>query len=197
MRPAARREAVGHLRRVYGLSERRACRVIRAHRTTMRYQRRQKGDEPQVRERLQEWAAAHPRWGYRRLHLLLRREGLAINRKRVYRLYRLDGLAVRRQKRKRAARGARGVTAPLGQRGEAWAMDFMRDTLASGRCFRTLSVLDTVTRECLAIAVDISLPGQRVARVLDRFGGAARGAEADHGGQRAGVHRSGTGSVGI
>lgn len=135
----------------------------------MRYRRRSKEDEQRIRERLGRLAAEYPRWGYRRLHLLLRREGLAINRKRVYRLYRLDGLAVRRQKRKRAARLARGVQPPLGQRGEAWAMDFMRDTLASGRCFRTLNVLDTVTRECLAIEVDTSLPGQRVVRVLDRL----------------------------
>lgn len=135
----------------------------------MRYQRRKKEGEGEIRERLRELAAAHPRWGYRRLHLLLRREGMPINRKRVYRLYRLDGLAVRRQKRKRAARVARGVVPAMEQRGEAWAMDFMRDTLASGRCFRTLNVLDTVTRECLAIEVDTSLPGKRVVRVLDRL----------------------------
>lgn len=149
------------------MSERRACRVVGAHRTTMRYQRRGKQDEPQVRERLRALAAERPRWGYRRLHLLLRREGMAINRKRVYRLYRLDGLAVRRRKRKRAARVARGVVQPAGRRGEAWAMDFMQDMLATGRRFRTLNVLDTVTRECLRIEVDTSLPGQRVVRVLE------------------------------
>jgi putative transposase len=169
VRPAARREAVGHLRGVYRMSERRACRVIAAHRTTMRYQRRVKDDEAAVRERLHALAGEHPRWGYRRLHLLLRREGMAINRKRVYRLYRLDGLAVRRRTRKRAARVARGIVQPAGRRGEAWAMDFMQDMLAGGRRFRTLNVLDTVTRECLAIEVDTSLPGQRVVRVLDRL----------------------------
>jgi putative transposase len=160
---------VGHLREQHGMSERRACRVIRAHRTTMRYRRRSKADEPQVRERLRALAGEHPRWGYRRLHILLRREGMAINRKRVYRLYRLEGLAVRRRNRKRAARMPRGIPAPIGRPGEAWAMDFMQDTLASGRRFRTLNVLDTVTRECLAIEVDTSLPGQRVTRVLDRL----------------------------
>jgi putative transposase len=167
--PTARRRAVGYLHEEFQFSERRACRVVGAHRTTMRYRRQCKEDEPQVRERLQQLAVAHPRWGYRRLHLLLRREGTAINRKRVYRLYRLDGLAVRRQRRKRAARVMRGAVPPMEQRGEAWAMDFMRDTLATGRCFRTLNVLDTVTRECLAIEVDTSLPGQRVVRVLDRL----------------------------
>jgi len=82
------------------MSERRACRVVGAHRRTMRYRHKVRGDEPQVRERLRALATEHPRWGYRRLHFLLQREGMAINRKRVYRLYRLDGLAVRRQKRK-------------------------------------------------------------------------------------------------
>jgi putative transposase len=167
--PTVRREAVGYLREEYRLSERRACRVIRVHRTTMRYRAHRNADEPALRARLQQLATEHPRWGYRRLHLLLRREIGSINRKRVYRLYRLDGLAVRRRQRKRAARIPRGKVAPTGQRGEVWAMDFMQDTLANGRQFRTLNVLDTVTRECLAIEVDTSLPDKRVVRVLDRL----------------------------
>jgi putative transposase len=135
----------------------------------MRYQRRTPCDEPHLRERLRTLAAEHPRWGYRRLHVLLEREMGVINRKRVYRLYRLDGLAVRRRKRKRAARAIRGVVQPAWRRGEAWAMDFMQDTLADGRRFRTLNILDTVTRECLRIEVDTSLPGKRVVRVLDQL----------------------------
>ncbi len=169
MTPTARRRAVGYLREEYQLSERRGCRLIRAHRTTMRYQRQRKEDEPDIRARLQRLATEHPRWGYRRLHLLLRREIGGINRKRVYRLYRLDGLAVRQRRRKRAARILRGNMQPTEKRGEAWAMDFMRDTLANGRRFRTLNVVDTVTRECLAIEVDTSLPGKRVVRVLDQL----------------------------
>ena len=151
------------------MSERRACRVIGAHRRTMRHRRTVRGDELRVRERLRILAAEHPRWGYRRLHILLRREGMAINRKRVYRLYRLDGLAVRRRKRKRAARIPRGIVSQPWRRGEAWAMDFMQDTLANGRRFRTLNILDTVTRECLRIEVDTSLPGARVVRVLEQL----------------------------
>jgi putative transposase len=151
------------------MSERRACRVIGAHRRTMRYRRRTRDDEPQVRERLRTLAAEHPRWGYRRLHILLEREGMAINRKRVYRLYRLDGLAVRRRRRKRAARIPRGVVSQPWRRGEAWAMDFMQDTLANGRRCRTLNILDTVTRECLRIEVDTSLPGKRVVRALEQL----------------------------
>lgn len=112
--PTARRAAVGHLQQRYEMSQRRACRVIGAHRRTMRYQRRARDGELQVRERLRTLAAERPRWGYRRLHVLLKRELGAINHKRVqrlYRLYRLEGLAIRRQKRKRVARVPRGAGA--------------------------------------------------------------------------------------
>jgi putative transposase len=135
----------------------------------MRYRHRTRSDEPRVRERLRALAAERPRWGYRRLHVLLKRELGSINRKRVQRLYRLEGLAIRRRARKRVARTPRGANASTWQPGEAWAMDFMQDVLADGRRFRTLNVLDTVTRECLAIEVDTSLPGQRVVRLLDQL----------------------------
>lgn len=95
--------------------------------------------------------------------------GGAINHKRVYRWYRQEGLQVRRQRRKRVAVTDR-VVPPVPERaGEQWAMDFMRDTLANGRTFRTLNVVDACTRECLAIEVDTSLPGLRVTWVLDRL----------------------------
>src|SRR5258707_925962 len=102
--PTARRQAVRHLRAAYRMSERRACRVLGAQRRTMRYQRRTRSDEPQVRERLQALAAERPRWGYRRRHILLKLELGNINRKRVQRLYRWEGLAIPRRKRKRVAR---------------------------------------------------------------------------------------------
>ena len=169
MTPTARREAVGHLQQTYQMSQRRACRVLGAQRRTMRYRRRTRSDEPQVRERLRALAAERPRWGYRRLHILLRRELGRINHKRVQRLYRLEGLAIRRRTRKRVARVPRGIGPAHWRRGEAWAVDFMQDVLVDGRCFRTLNVLDTVTRECLAIEVDTSLPGKRVVRLLDQL----------------------------
>ena len=109
------------------------------------------------------------RWGYRRLHILLQREVGRINRKRVYRLYREERLALRRRKRKRVALPPRGATEQTWRRGEAWRMDFMHDVLIDGRHFRTLHVLDRVSRECLALEVDTSLPGQRVTRVLDQL----------------------------
>jgi putative transposase len=165
--PAARREAVAYLQECHGFSQRRACRVVRAARATVRYQPRRSSQEA-LRARLRELAAARPRFGYRRLTILVRREQGAINHKRVYRLYRLEGLAVRRRGRKRVARTARIAPAAL-LAGQHWAMDFMQDSVASGRPFRTLNVVDLATRECLAIEVDTALPGARVVRVLARL----------------------------
>jgi len=167
--PTAQRAAVGHLQQTYAMSERRACRLVGAHRRTRRYQRRRRADEPQVRERLRALAAERPRWGYRRLPLLLRRERGSINHKRVQRLYRLEGLAIRRRKRKWVAPTPRGAPIVTWRPGEAWAMDFMQDVLVDGRRFRTLNVLDLVTRECLAIEVETSLPGRRVVRLLEHL----------------------------
>jgi putative transposase len=150
------------------LSQRRACRLVGCHRATARYQARPAAED-RLRERLRTLAAERPRFGYRRLTILLRREEGAINHKRVYRLYRADGLSVRRRARKRVARTLRtSMSGPL--RGvEVWAIDFMQDTLADGRGFRTLNVVDLFTRACLAIEVDTSLPGRRVTRVLEQL----------------------------
>jgi putative transposase len=128
---------------------------------------RDEADKP-LRERLLELAAERPRFGYRRLHVMLVREGWEINRKRVYRIYRELGLAVRRKKRKRVAQANRLPRVVPIAKNLQWSMDFMRDTLADGRVFRTLNVVDDATRECLAIEVDTSLSGARTARVLDR-----------------------------
>jgi putative transposase len=166
--PIARREAVGRLRAL-GTSLRRACRLIGLSTATWRYQRRSDPTNLQLRERLQAHAAERPRFGYRRLHTLVDRDGLHVNHKRVYGVYREAGLQVRRRRRKRLTRGQR-VPLPLpSRRGERWSMDFMVDTLADGRGFRTLNIVDDFTRECVAIEVDRSLPGLRVVRVLDRL----------------------------
>jgi putative transposase len=169
--------------------------VAGAPRATVRYRHRRATQEP-LRARLRELAAERPRFGYRRLTILVRREQGAVNHKRVYRLYRLEGLAVRRRGRKRVARTARvAPTAP--QPGQHWAMDFMQDSLASGRPFRTLNIVDLATRECLAIEVDTSLPGARVVRAL---GAALRGPRPPHHhhhGQRPGVRRPGAGRLGL
>lgn len=169
MRPAARHAAVGLLRERYGVSERRACRVVGIGRSSMRYRPTARPDEERLRGRLRELAAERRRFGYRRLHVLLGREGVAVNHKRVERLYRAEGLAVRRRARKRVAAAERAPlllpTAP----NEQWSLDFVSDALSWGRRIRLLVVVDTVTREALAIEVDTSLPGERVVRVLERI----------------------------
>jgi putative transposase len=156
------------MQREHHLSERRACRLIGCHRATARYQARPAAED-RLRERLRVLAAERPRFGYRRLTVLVRREEGAVNHKRVYRLYRAEGLGVRRRARKRVARTVRAPMAAPQRGGEEWAIDFMHDTLADGRTFRTLNVVDLYTRACLAIEVDTSLPGRRVARVLEQL----------------------------
>lgn len=164
--PVAKREAAEYLQAHFPVSERCACRLVGVSRSTVRYRRRSRDDTSLVK-RLRELARERPRFGYRRLHALLRREGEMVNHKRVYRLYRTAGLTVPQRKRKRVA-AQRGQPARIGTRpNEHWSLDFMSDTLSTGRRLRTLSVLDTCTREALAIAVDTSLPSRAVTRLLD------------------------------
>lgn len=135
----------------------------------MRYPGKPRPDDPILRARLRTLARERPRFGYRRLHALVRREGYVVNHKRVYRLYRAEGLMVRRRKRKRIAQ-RRGPFPTIGLvPNTCWSLDFMSDALASGRRFRTLGVIDTCTREALAIEVDTSLPSARVVRVLEQL----------------------------
>jgi putative transposase len=160
---------VGYAQEQFGFSQRRACRLVGGARSTIRHQRRRRGEDEALRTRLRELAAQRPRFGYRRLHVLLRREGIIINHKRVERLYREEGLAVRRRTRKSPTPILRGRPAPPQRANEQWALDFLQDALASGRKLRVLSVIDTFTRDALALEVDTSLPGSRVVRVLDRL----------------------------
>ena len=168
--PIARREAVGWLQ-TRGTSLRRACRVIGLSTARWRYQRRTNATNVTVLARLQAHAAVRARFGYRRLHILLEREGVVVNHKRVHRIYRAAGLQVRRRRRKRLTRAERVPLPTASQRLERWSMDFTVDTLADGRNFRTLNIVDDFTCECVAIEVDRSLPGLRVTRVLDRLHG--------------------------
>jgi putative transposase len=136
-------------------------------RSSARYQTRRSGDE-ELRERLRELADERRRFGYRRLHVMLRREGKEVNHKRVYRLYREEGLTVRKRARKRVSRAERLPVLALTAPNQCWSLDFVSDWLALGRKVRMLTIVDAYTRESLAIEVDTSLPGVRVARVLDR-----------------------------
>ena len=136
-------------------------------RSSLRYTTKRSGDQ-ELRERLRQLAGERRRFGYRRLHVLLRREGEQVNHKRVYRLYKDEGLSVRKRARKRVSREARMPAHVSAGPNECWSLDFVSDALAWGRKIRMLTVVDAYTRESLAIEVDTSLPGVRVARVLDR-----------------------------
>ncbi len=164
--PAARREAVAHLGQGYGVSQRRACRAIGADRASVRY-RSKRPDDGAVRARLRELAASRRRFGYRRLHILLRREGVRLNHKKLRRLYAEERLQVRRRGGRKRALGTRApMVIPQGPN-QRWSMDFVSDALADGRRFRILAVVDDFTRECLCLVADTSLSGLRVARELD------------------------------
>ena len=166
MTPAGYREAASHLKAAYEMSERRACRVLGVDRTSVRYQAT-RPDDSALRDRLKALAQERRRFGYRRLHVLLRREGHAVNRKRVQRIYREERLTVRRRGgRKRAIGTRRPLELPL-VANQRWSLDFVADQMTDGRRFRILTVIDNCTRECLALVADTSLSGARVVRELD------------------------------
>ena len=169
MTPAAWRGVVEHLRERFGLSDRRSCRSASLSCSVWTYQQH-RGDDPVLRGRLLELSVRCPRYGYEMLHLKLRREGLLVNHKRVLRIYREERLALRpRSKRKRAAAAPREVRQAPTALNVRWSMDFMSDTLESGRVFRVLNIDDEYSRESLAIEPDLSLPAERVVRFLDRL----------------------------
>jgi putative transposase len=164
--PAARREAVAQLRVAFEVSERRACSTLGADRTSVRYRSRRPNDAP-IRARLRELACVRRRFGYRRLHILLVRDGLVMNHKKFRRLYREEGLQVRRRSGRKRAVGTRApITISQGPN-QRWSLDFASDALSDGRRFRILAIVDDFTRECLTLIADTSLPGLRVVRELD------------------------------
>ena len=181
--PAARREAVSWIRDKFGASWRRACGLASCAVSVARHRSRRDPQE-RLRARLRELAGKKPRYGYRRLAWLLRREGEPANPKRIHRLYRLEGLAVRKKKRKRLARAEPPQLPVVSAPNERWNMDFMEDSVARGRKIRTFNVLDEYSRECLVIEVDTALSGARVCRVLERLAtqrGAPREITVDNG----------------
>jgi len=166
--PAAKRKAVARLKDAFGMSERRACKAIGCCRMTARYET-SRPDDGEVRERMKVIAQERRRFGYRRLLVMLRREGLVVNHKKLFRLYREEKLAVRRRGGRKRAIGTRApMLVPL-RPDERWSLDFVSDQLTDGRRFRILAIVDDCTRECLALVADTSLSGMRVARELDRL----------------------------
>jgi putative transposase len=147
-----------------GVSERRACKLIEVDRSSYRYEPRA-DHNAELRQELLDLARQKPRYGYRRLHALLTRRGSPVSAQRVYRIYRQEGLMVRRLKRKRLARVY--VGSHLVRSNQEWALDFVSDSLATGRGIRVLTVVDAHTRENLSLEVDVSLSSRRVTRALE------------------------------
>ena len=183
-RPAVMKEVVGYICSHHGLSERRACRITQQHRST---QRKELTSDPlrELRQKMHEIVATRVRYGYRRVHIMLRREGFDVGRNRVYRVYREEGLVLKtkRPRRRKMATHREARCQPTVPN-EAWSLDFVHDQLASGPKIRLLTVIDVFTRECLAIEVGHRLRGENVAEVLNRlvrFRGAPKALFADNG----------------
>jgi putative transposase len=183
-----RRAAVTQVLETVGRSARWVCRVVGLAQSTWHYHAR-RDPQPALRARLRELAEIKRRYGCPRLIVLLRREGWRVNHKRVERLYREEGLQVRRRRKKRVAVPRQPLRAPTQPR-ERWSVDFVHDTLADGRVFRCLTIVDDCTRECPAIEVAFGIPGTRVVQVLERLaatGGLPRALLTDNGPEFAGT----------
>ena len=152
----------------FRLSQRRACALVNLSRSTFRYHPKEKNDAD-IRERIKEIARDKRRYGYRRIHVILKREGISINHKRTERIYREENLSLKNRKKKRAKSSVRVVLSQPKTINEIWAMDFMSDSFYNGRRFRIFNVIDVKSRECLASEVDLSISGKRVSRILDRL----------------------------
>lgn len=167
MKPAERREAVRYSLVTHGLSERFACRLFRITRPSFHYQ--PKPDQNiWLRKKLHEYAARRRKAGSPQMRDMLRRDGHKVNHKRIERIYKLEGLSLRKRSRRKRVAGPRLVLLVPEKPNQRWSMDFVSDQLASGRRFRTFTLVDVFTRECLALEVDSSIGGIRVTRVLDR-----------------------------
>lgn len=164
-----RRNAVRWAQEEKALAERRACRLFAQPRATQRRVLHGRAQTASVEQVLLDLANAHPAWGCPQLHRQLRHAGHRINHKRTERLYRENGLSLRRRRRRRLPQRERqSLVQPL-QPNRCWSLDFMGDTLANGRAYRTLNVIDDCARDALAVEIDFSLTGLRVVRLLDRL----------------------------
>jgi putative transposase len=147
------------------ISHRRACRLVGVDPKTVRRER--PPDSPELRRRMREIAGVRRRFGYRRIGLMLEREGIRMNHKKLRRLYKEEGLAVKRRRGRKRATGTRApLDVPL-RPNDRWSLDFLSDVFEPGRRFRILAVIDDCTRECLALIADTSISCRRVARELD------------------------------
>lgn len=162
--------AVNQITASLGLSVKKACLLVDLSRTAYGYKSHKSETDILLRQRLRELAAQRKRFGSPRLHILLKREGLVVNHKRTERIYREEGLALRKKRRRKGASGTRIIMAAAEKANQRWSMDFVTDSLVTGRRFRALTIVDDYSRECPAIEVDTSLSGRRVVGVLERLG---------------------------
>lgn len=151
----------------FGLSISRSCRIVKLNRSSYHYKPVKNGNEAIIVNRMKELIGAHKSWGYPIIHDVLRREGLVRNPKKTWRIYKENGLTLKLRKRRKRASMIRLKLPDSSKPNERWAMDFLSDGLWNGRKFKVLTVIDTFTKECLAIEADISINGERVTRVLD------------------------------
>jgi putative transposase len=163
------REAAGLLKTEFGMTERRACRVLGFDRSTCRYRSRRPAASPALLACLHRHAAEWTSMGYHNLHRLVRADGFVINHKRFFRIYKAENLRIPRRRRRRKFCGPRQRMTLPERVNQRWSMDFVSDQLALGRRFRTLNIVDDKSRECLSIEVGTSLTGTQVVRVLDRL----------------------------
>jgi putative transposase len=164
-----RRQAVRQLQETFGVSQRRACRVLGQPRSTQRQTPKTSEEEERLVRRMLELVRQHPRWGYRRITVLLRREGWRVNRKRVYRLWRQQGLKVPKKQRKKRRLGHSGnscVRRPAQHKDHVWTWDFLHDRTSDGRPLKWLTLIDEYTRECLALEVARGMTASAVQAVL-------------------------------
>jgi len=164
--PAAGRQAVVHLCVEHGVSQRRACAALQIDRSSVRY-KSVRSDDRDLREAMKKVAAERRRFGYRRIHVMLQRQGLYMNQKKLRRLYREEKLQVRKRGGRKRALGTRRPMVLPCRANERWSLDFVSDAFTDGRKFRVLAVIDDFSRECLALVADTSLSGLRVTRELD------------------------------
>ena len=164
--PDAKRSAVAHACDQHGVSQRRACKVLAFDRSSVRY-KSVRPDDSDLREAMKTVAAERRRFGYRRIHIMLQRQGIVMNQKKLRRLYREENLQVRRRGGRKRALGTRRPMVLPTSTNERWSLDFVSDAFTDGRRFRVLAVVDDFTRECLGLIADTSLSGARVVRELD------------------------------
>lgn len=164
--PDAKRDAVAHVCEKHDVSQRRACEVLSVDRSSVRYQSVRPDDTP-IREAMKKIASERRRFGYRRIHVMLDRQGIVLNLKKLRRLYHEEKLTVRKRGGRKRALGTRRPLVLPSRANERWSLDFVSDAFTDGRRFRVLAIVDDFTRECLALVADTSLSGLRVARELD------------------------------